>query len=98
MLSDHLNVQAADGESDKKSARCRKILPAGALRIKWPADVEFDEDELYAWSILNPKCFNRDVHLGWRFAGSELRRMEEEQRAKSVESPAKKRPRRPDNA
>lgn len=96
MLSDHWNVQAADGETDKRSARCQKVLPAGALRIKWPADVDFDEDESYTWSMLNPKCFNKDVHLGWRFAGSELRRMEQKERAKAVEFSARKRPRRQD--
>jgi len=75
-------VQAADGESDRKSARSKKVLPAGALRIKWPADMEFDEDESFVWSILHPSSFNRDVHLGWRFAASELRRMEEAQKGK----------------
>lgn len=76
--------QAADGETDKKSARCKKVLPAGALRIKWPADVDFDEDESYVWSMLNPKSFNRDVHLGWRFAASELKKMEEHAQAASA--------------
>lgn len=58
------------------------MLPAGALRIKWPADVDFDEDESFVWSMLHPKAFNRDVHLGWRFAASELKRMEEAEKAK----------------
>lgn len=66
--------------------RCRKILPAGALRIRWPADIEFDEDESFVWSVLHPKNFNKDVHLGWRFAAKELLKMEEEknQSAKRV--------------
>ncbi|KAL1525764.1 hypothetical protein AB1Y20_020607 [Prymnesium parvum] len=86
-------VQAADGETDKKSQRCRKVLPAGALRIKWPADISFDEDESYAWCRLNPKNFNKDVHLGWRFAGSELKRLEKEEQEKTSQKPSKKKPR-----
>lgn len=65
----------ADGHKDKASARCRKILPAGALQIKWAADVEYDEQETLVWSILKPAAFNRDVHLGWRFTGEEVKRM-----------------------
>ncbi|KAL1510813.1 hypothetical protein AB1Y20_007097 [Prymnesium parvum] len=68
-------VQVADGEKDKKTARCRKLLPAGALRIQWPADAEFDEDESFVWTILKPCAFNKDIHLGWRFAASELKHM-----------------------
>lgn len=69
-------VQVADGHTDKKTPRCKKILPAGAVRIKWPADVDFDEEETFVWSILHPNSFNKDVHLGWRFAASELKLME----------------------
>lgn len=75
--------QAADGRTDKKSTRCKKILPAGALRIKWEADADYDEDESYVWSILSPRTFNRDVHLGWRFAASELKRMDRDARSRS---------------
>lgn len=78
-------------KTDKKSARCKKVLPAGALRIKWPADVDFDEDESYVWSMLHPKSFNKDVHMGWRFAACELRRMEE---AKQPAQAPKKRARK----
>lgn len=75
-------TQVADGETDKKTPRCKKILPAGAVRIKWPADIEFDEEESFVWSILHPSSFNKDVHLGWRFAASELKQMETEKRQK----------------
>ena len=44
--------------------RCKRLLPAGAIRIQWPADVEFDEEEGFVWSILKPCSFNRDVHQG----------------------------------
>lgn len=66
------------------------MLPAGALRIKWPADVEFDEDESYVWSMLNPKNFNRDVHLGWRFAATELKRMEDAEKATQAKKKRRK--------
>lgn len=68
-------LQAADGKTNKRTPRCTKILPAGALQIKWPQDIEFDEEESFVWSILNPCNFNKDVHLGWRFAASELKRI-----------------------
>lgn len=84
-------TQAADGENDKRTPRCKKVLPAGALRIKWPADVEFDEDESFVWSMLHPKAFNKDVHLGWRFAACELQRMEEAERAQNQGNPSKRR-------
>lgn len=71
-------AQVADGESDKQTARCRKLLPAGALRIQWPADAEFDEDESFVWTILKPCNFNKDVHLGWRFAASEVLELSKE--------------------
>jgi len=51
----------ADGASTKRTARCTTILPRGAVRIKWPADVEFDEEEVFVWSILSPDDFNKDV-------------------------------------
>lgn len=28
------------------------------------------------WSILKPSGFNKDIHLGWRFAADELKRMD----------------------
>lgn len=73
--------QAADGETDKQSARCRKILPAGALRIQWPADADYEEDESFSWLVLKPCAFNKDIHLGWRFAASEIERIEAEKAA-----------------
>lgn len=69
------------------------MLPAGALRIKWPADVEFDEEESFVWSMLHPKAFNKDVHLGWRFAACELKRMEEEETIKASSRPSNKKAR-----
>lgn len=85
-----LKTQVADGKTDKQTARCRKILPAGAVRIKWPADVEYDEEESYVWSVLKPSSFNKDVHLGWRFAKSELLRMDDDEKARPRRKKQKK--------
>ena len=68
--------QVADGGTAKRTQRCTKILPHGAVRIKWPKDVEFDEDESFVWSLLKPESFNRNVHLGWRLDATELLKRE----------------------
>ena len=36
-------VQIADGQTDKASERCKNLLPAGAVRIKWPEDKTYGE-------------------------------------------------------
>jgi len=38
--------------------------------------VQYDEQETLVWSILKPASFNRDVHMGWRYAARELKSME----------------------
>eukprot|EP00965_Chrysotila_dentata_P146972 4852092-Pleurochrysis_carterae.AAC.1 len=48
-------VSVANGESDKRSERARTLLPAGALRLKWPEDVEREEPESFTWTILHPQ-------------------------------------------
>lgn len=65
----------ADGQKDRATERCRKILPVGAIQIKWAADTEYEEQETLVWSILNPAACNKDVQLGWRFAASKLMNM-----------------------
>ena len=65
-------VAVADGKTDKKSPQCKNALPWGAVRIKWPEDTQFEEGETFVWSVLKRADFNRDVHLGWRYAASEL--------------------------
>eukprot|EP00965_Chrysotila_dentata_P232004 6198706-Pleurochrysis_carterae.AAC.2 len=45
-------VSVADGTSDKRSERARTLLPAGALKLKWPEDVERDENKSFTWTIL----------------------------------------------
>ena len=59
-------VQVANGTSDKELKRHKKLLPAGAVRVRWPADEQFNEPETFVWSVLHPDNFNKDAHLGWR--------------------------------
>ena len=84
-------MQVADGGSTKKTERCKKILPRGAVRLKWPADVEFDEDESFVWSFLKPNSFNKDVHLGWRLDAKELIQREAAAQAANDACPSKRR-------
>ena len=65
-------VEVADGKTTKKSNRCKSPLPWGAVRIRWPEDKERGEPEKFAWSVLKPVDFNREVHLGWRLDGAQL--------------------------
>lgn len=60
-------ARVADGLTDKRSPRARKILPAGALLWAWDADPEFGEQPGGQWLILLPDKWNRQVHYGWRF-------------------------------
>lgn len=66
--------EVSDG-TIRKSKRSKDALPAGAVRIRWPADPEFEEKETLVWSILNPADWCKEVHLGWRWAPSELDRL-----------------------
>jgi len=67
-------VQVANGTTDKESPRCRKFLKAGAVRIRWPADDVFEEEETFVWSILTEANWNADRHMGWRFSAAELKK------------------------
>lgn len=57
-----------------ESATCKKLVGAGAVRVKWPADRdrEVPEDESYTWCILTKENWNKEVKLGWRFTATEL--------------------------
>ena len=46
--------RVADGLSDTRSARAKKILPAGALLWAWEANTEFEEVAGQVWLILIP--------------------------------------------
>jgi len=60
-------VRVADGTSDMASERCRKMLPAGMVLLKWPEDADRKEKETQSWKVLLPNKFNKQVHYGWRY-------------------------------
>ena len=53
-------VQVANGTTDKESPRCKNLLQAGALRIKWPEDKdrEVPEPESFTWNIFQETDWN----------------------------------------
>ena len=59
-----------------ENARCKKLAEAGAVRIKWPADVAREEPETFMWCILQDADFapRKDRHLAWRLSASELQK------------------------
>jgi hypothetical protein len=65
-------VEIADGKTTKKTPRCKDPLPWGAVRLKFPRDVDRDEAEHFVWSVLKPDDWCDEVHLGWRYGSSEL--------------------------
>ena len=65
-------AEVADGVTTKRTPRCSNLMPAGALRVRWPADAKREEPEKFAWIILNPADFSREVISGWRWAEREL--------------------------
>ena len=65
----------ADGLTDKRSSRAKKVLPAGAVLWAWDADPEFDEQEGEQWLFLLPKKWNPSTQkqvYSWRFDPREL--------------------------
>ena len=64
--------RVADGLSDTRTARAKKILPAGALLWAWDADPEYDEASGEKWLVLLPEKWNRHVQYAWRFDPCEL--------------------------
>ena len=62
-------VRVADGLTDKKSPRARKVLPAGMVLWAWEADPEFDEAAGEQWLALLPQKWNpsRALLYGWRY-------------------------------
>ena len=70
-------VQIANGTTDKASPRCKNILHAGAVCIKWPADKDFDEGESYTWSLLTIENWNKEAVLGWRYTAAQLAKLGE---------------------
>ncbi|KAL1520481.1 hypothetical protein AB1Y20_022061 [Prymnesium parvum] len=64
--------RVADGLTDKRSAKARQVLPAGALLWAWDEDKEFDEKAGEKWLILLPCHWNKHVQYAWRFDPCEL--------------------------
>ena len=67
--------RVADGLSDKRSSRAKKVLPAGAVLWAWDADPDFDEQAGEQWLFLLPKKWNPTTHTqvySWRFDPREL--------------------------
>lgn len=67
-------VEVADGRK-KRSPKCKSPLPWGAVRIRWPEDAAYAEGETYVWSVLKPADFDKERHLSWRYAKSELEKL-----------------------
>ena len=65
-------VRIADGVNTKRTEKCTKLLPAGALLWAWDADPEFNEAAGEQWMILHPDKWNRHVQYAWRFDPCEL--------------------------
>ena len=64
--------RVADGLTNTRSARARKILPAGALLWAWDPDPDRDEAAGEQWLILLPEKWNKQVQYAWRFDPCEL--------------------------
>jgi len=80
------SVEEVSDGTIRKSKRSKDALPAGAVRIRWPSDPDFEEKETLVWSLLNPADWCKEVHLGWRWAPSELERLAREAGASSSEN------------
>ena len=74
-------MQVANGTSDKETARCHKLLEAGAVRIRWPADADYEELETFSWHILKKNLWREQKRLGWRYSMGELKRQAELRRS-----------------
>ena len=64
--------RVADGLTDTKSARSKKILPAGAVLWAWDADADYDEEAGEEWLFLLPEKWNKHVQYAWRYDACEL--------------------------
>ena len=64
--------RVADGLSDKRSARCKNFLPAGAILWAWEADADYDEAAGEQWLVLLPSKWNAQVQYAWRYDPCEL--------------------------
>jgi len=74
-------MRVADGSNDKgthgktESSRARKLLPAGAVLVRWDPDHDRGEDEATVmWLVLSPEKWTTrwEGHLAWRWHPDEL--------------------------
>ena len=65
-------ARVADGLTDKRSSRAKKLLPAGMLLWQWDADPEFGEKAGEQWLHLLPQKWNKQLVYSWRFDPREL--------------------------
>ena len=65
-------ARVADGLTDKKSDRGKKLLPAGMVLWQWDADPEFGEAAGERWLALLPKKWNKQPLYSWRYDPREL--------------------------
>ena len=84
-------VQVANGTTDtgrlgvmqpEQPVKCKTLLGAGAVRLKWPEDLdrEVPEPESFTWIILTKANWNAEVALGWRFSKEELAKRAQSER------------------
>ena len=66
--------RVADGLTDTKSSRARKVLPAGMCLLGWESDSKWAEKAGERWLGLLPQKWNppRAVKYGWRLHPREL--------------------------
>ncbi|EOD24721.1 hypothetical protein EMIHUDRAFT_206823 [Emiliania huxleyi CCMP1516] len=62
--------RVADGLTDKRSPRARKILLAGMLLWAWDTDPEYDEPAGERWIAFLPEKWNKPVSYGATFKNS----------------------------
>ena len=67
-------TRVADGLTDKRSARAKKILPAGALLWAWDADPQYDEAAGEQWLVCCSRRSgtSKQVAYSWRYDPCEL--------------------------
>ena len=55
-------VKVADGATDKETERCTKLLPAGAVLLKWEADPDYEEEVRTALPAASALCAHRRLY------------------------------------
>ena len=88
-------VAIANGTSDKSAPQSKNVLAKGALRIRWPEDVDRHEKESYSWHMFQDADWygktRKEAHLSWRYADRELQKRAERTAAAEEAGPARKR-------